>query len=35
MAAIPIPEVLHELLRSFNNVFEEPKGLPPTRSHDH
>ena len=34
-AAIPFSEVLHELLGSFNDVFEEPKGLPPTRSHDH
>jgi hypothetical protein len=32
---VPIPEVLRELLGSFEDVFEKPKGLPPTRSHDH
>jgi hypothetical protein len=34
-AVLPIPEVLNKLLGGFNDVFEEPKGLPPTRSHDH
>jgi hypothetical protein len=34
-AVVPILEVLRELLGNFEDVFEKPKGLPPTRSHDH
>jgi hypothetical protein len=34
-AVLPIPEVLNKLLGGFKDVFEEPTGLPPTRSHDH
>ncbi|KAE8694183.1 hypothetical protein F3Y22_tig00110788pilonHSYRG00591 [Hibiscus syriacus] len=30
---IPLP--LHELLAEFKEVFEEPKGMPPRRKHDH
>jgi hypothetical protein len=29
------PAPLQDLLRSFESVFYEPKGLPPPRSHDH
>lgn len=28
-------EVVSELLGHFSKVFEEPRGLPPQRSHDH
>ena len=27
--------VLEELLRSYHDIFEEPRGLPPPRRHDH
>ncbi|KAF5481387.1 hypothetical protein F2P56_002043, partial [Juglans regia] len=30
-----VPRDLQELLDQFSEVFQEPKGLPPTRSHDH
>ncbi|KAJ3686553.1 hypothetical protein LUZ61_015717 [Rhynchospora tenuis] len=29
------PKELHEVLNSFSQIFEEPKGLPPVRSVDH
>lgn len=29
------PELLEALLGQFGEVFEEPKGLPPRRWHDH
>ena len=31
----PLALEVEELLRSFGDVFAEPKGLPPNRSHDH
>jgi hypothetical protein len=31
----PLRLEVEELLRSFEDVFAEPKGLPPNRSHDH
>jgi hypothetical protein len=34
-AVVPISELLKELLGNFEDAFEESKGLPPTRSHDH
>jgi hypothetical protein len=34
-AVLLIPMLLKELLDKFENVFEEPKGLPPKISHDH
>ena len=27
--------VLEELLQSYQDIFEEPRGLPPPRRHDH
>jgi hypothetical protein len=30
-----IPEPLQEVVREFESIFVEPKGLPPPRSHDH
>nr|CAD1824585.1 unnamed protein product [Ananas comosus var. bracteatus] len=30
-----IPESIHEVLREYGDVFQEPQGLPPTRSQDH
>jgi len=35
ISTIPIHEALQELVVEFEVVFEEPKGLPPQRSHDH
>lgn len=29
------PQDLEELLTEFTDIFQEPKELPPTRSHDH
>ncbi|KAL4384039.1 hypothetical protein GQ457_15G021620 [Hibiscus cannabinus] len=30
-----IPEQLQPILEKYQQVFEEPKGMPPTRNHDH
>jgi hypothetical protein len=30
-----IPEQIEKLLLEFMEVFQEPKGIPPSRSHDH
>lgn len=35
ISTIPIHEALQESIAEFEVVFEEPKGLPPQRSHDH
>ncbi|KAE8674806.1 Bifunctional nuclease 2 [Hibiscus syriacus] len=31
----PIPTTLQPLLKRYNTIFTEPKGLPPRRAHDH
>ncbi|XP_039027637.1 uncharacterized protein LOC120161466 [Hibiscus syriacus] len=37
MTEIPksVPAALKPLLKRYSSVFDEPKGLPPTRTHDH
>jgi hypothetical protein len=34
-ASVLIPPPISELLSTYHQVFAEPKGLPPPRSHDH
>lgn len=31
----PTEQKITSILREFSNLFDEPRGLPPTRSHDH
>lgn len=33
--ALPENSIFEDLLMEFQGIFEEPKGLPPIRSHDH
>jgi hypothetical protein len=31
----PMEDIMDTLLKSYSNIFEEPRGLPPQWSHDH
>lgn len=31
----PIPEVIRQVIHKYQEIFEEPKGLPPRRNCDH